>query len=61
MLGKIHLIINAKIRCNLTNISYLSETQKNISFNSYNLYNFFLYSVSLVLSLIFSLYYNVFY
>ena len=30
---------HAKIRCNLNDISYLSETQK-ITFNSYN-YNFF--------------------
>ena len=33
MSGKLHLIcmngFHAKIRCNLNNISYLSETQKN--------------------------------
>ena len=44
MLGKLHLI--AKIRCNLNDISYFSETQKN--FNSYNyqlLTLFFLLSI----------------
>ena len=50
MSGKLRLIcmktkgFHAKIRCNLNDISYLSETQK-IPFDSYN-YNFFLYSFS---------------
>ena len=56
MSGKLHLIcmktegFHAKIRCNLNDISYLSETQK-ITFNSYN-YNFFFihsYSVFLIM------------
>ena len=59
MSGKLHLIcmktkdFHALIRCNLNDISYLSETQK-IIFNSYNYnsynYNFFcnsfLFSIS---------------
>ena len=56
MSGKLHLIcmktegFHAKIRCNLNDISYLSETQKN-NFNSYN-YNFFFilsYSVFIIM------------
>ena len=52
MSGKLHLIcmkiagFHAKIRCNLNEISYLSETQKK-PFNSYN-YNFVFYSISKV-------------
>ena len=48
MSGKLHLIcmktegFHAKIRCNLNDISYLSETQKNY-FQLFN-YNFFSYS-----------------
>ena len=47
MSGKLHLIcmktegFHAKIRCNFTDISYLSETQKKLTFNSYN-YNLML-------------------
>ena len=47
MSGKLHLIcmktegFHAKIRCNLNDISYLSETQK-ITFNSYTSSLFFL-------------------
>ena len=51
MSGKLHLIcmktegFHAKIRCNLNDISYLSEMQKKL--NSYN-YNFFPYSFSYI-------------
>ena len=52
MSGKLHLIcmktegFHAKIRCNLNDISYLSETQK-ITFNSYNYNFFFIHSYSI--------------
>ena len=56
MSGKLHLIcmktkgFHAKIRCNLNDISYLSETQKN-NFNSYNYNLFFIlaYSVFIIM------------
>ena len=56
MSGKLHLIcmktegFHVKIRCNLNDISYLSERRK-INFNSYN-YNFFFihsYSVFIIM------------
>ena len=42
---------HAKIRCNLNDISYLSETQK-IIFNSYN-NNFFILSYSVFIIMFF--------
>ena len=57
MSGKLHLIcmktegFHAKIRCNLNDISYLSETQK-IIFNSYN-NNFFILSYSVFIIMFF--------